>query len=275
MLQKLVFMLYNLFGDYMQYSELITNKYYQSLNPYDFGFEDCRPSHHFGPAVRPHWLLHYIVSGFGTFIKDGKTYKLGPGQMFIIEPGETTYYEADINKPWNYIWVGFTTEAELPVELPAVLTAPELGKVFEAMKKCSKMGNGKEAYLSGKIWELFAMILAQTKQNEDWLDMAISFMNTNSHNKITIAEIADKVGFDRCYFSTAFKKRKGISPQRFLLNLRMEKAASMMLNSKVKPSVAAVSVGYDDIFVFSKAFKKHFGVSPRSYIAAMSNKEEL
>ena len=149
--------------------------------------------------------------------------------------------------------------------MPDVITAPELGTLFESMKLCSKMSNGKEAYLSAKIWEMFSILLEQTKQSNDWTDAAISFMNNNYHNPINITEIAKRIGFDRSYFSSAFKKKIGISPQQYLLNLRMEKAAELMLKSGVKPSVAAASVGYDDLFVFSKAFKKHFGVSPRGY----------
>ncbi|MBQ3549479.1 MAG: AraC family transcriptional regulator [Clostridia bacterium] len=249
----------------MQYRELVFNKGYSGFNPYDFGFEDCEPSHHYGPAVRPHWLLHYIISGFGYFEIDGKHYELSPGQIFVIPPGVTTYYQADAKKPWNYIWVGFTTKEELPVKLPDIFTAPELGSVFESMKQCMKMKSGKEAFLSGKIWELFAVLLEQTKQSADWIDIAINFMHNNYHRKLSITDIADKVGFDRSYFSSAFKKRMGMSPQSFLIKLRMEKAATLMLKSDVKPSIAAVSVGYDDIFVFSKAFKKHFGIPPREF----------
>lgn len=249
----------------MQYTELLIDKNYDSFNPVDFGYHDCKPSHHFGPAVRQYWLLHYVTSGFGRFEKEGKVYHLQPGQIFVIPPHVTTYYEADSKRPWVYIWIGFTAENSLPIDLPDVITAPELGTLFESMKLCSKMSNGKEAYLSAKIWEMFSILLEQTKQSNDWTDAAISFMNNNYHNPINITEIAKRIGFDRSYFSSAFKKKIGISPQQYLLNLRMEKAAELMLKSGVKPSVAAASVGYDDLFVFSKAFKKHFGVSPRGY----------
>lgn len=275
MLQKLVILLYNVIGDVMEYREIVFNKGYSGFNPYDFGFEDCKPSHHYGPAVRPHWLLHYVISGFGFFEIDGKHYDIGPGQIFVIPPGVTTYYEADAKKPWRYIWVGFTTKDELPVKLPEIITAPELGEVFESMKQCSKMKSGKEAFLSGKIWELFALLLEQTKQSADWIDIAINFMQNNYHNKISITDVADKVGFDRSYFSSAFKKRMGMSPQSFLIKLRMEKAATLMLKSGIKPSIAATSVGYDDIFVFSKAFKKHFGVSPREFAKRADTAKEF
>lgn len=250
----------------MQYSELLINRNYDSFNVVDFGYENCEPMHHFGPAVRDYCLMHYVTSGFGRFEIEGRVYNLKPGQIFVIPKGVTTYYEADYKKPWNYIWIGFTSNTELPMELPDIITSPELGMLFESMKQCSKMNNGKEAFLSAKVWEMFGILLERTSKSNDWIDAAVSFMNNNYHYRINITDVAEKIGFDRSYFSSAFKNKMGITPQQYLLNIRMEKAADLMLKSGVKPSVAAISVGYEDMFVFSKAFKRHFGVSPREYI---------
>lgn len=52
--------------------EIIINQNYSGLNPVQFGSEKCRSGWAYGPYVRTFWLLHYIVSGFGTFERDGK-----------------------------------------------------------------------------------------------------------------------------------------------------------------------------------------------------------
>lgn len=250
----------------MQVEELILNRNYAGFNIVNCGSEECKPLHHFGPAVRQHWLLHYVTSGFGRFEKDGEIYHLQPGQMFVIPPYITTYYEADIDHPWTYIWIGFKADDKLPVELPDILTVPELGTLFESFKQCSGLNNGKEAFLLSKVWEMFSILLEKSDKKSDWIDIALDFINNNYHNKISITDIADKVCFERSYFSSAFKKKMRISPQQYLFKLRMEKAADLIKNGGVKPSVAAFSVGYDDLFLFSKSFKRHFGLSPREYI---------
>ncbi len=249
----------------MVHSELIKYKKFSGINPCDFGYEICDPSHHFGPAVRENWLLHYVVSGFGRFEKEGKVFELTPGQIFVIPPGVTTYYEADAKHPWTYIWIGFTATDELPIKIPTVITAPELGEIFEDMKRCSEFESGKEEFLLSKIWEMFSILQKNAQTADEWINNAINYIHQNYHNPITVSDIVDVIGFDRCYFSSIFKKKTGLSPSRYLMKLRMEKAATLMLKSGVKPSVAANSVGYDDIFTFSKVFKKHFGVSPRYY----------
>ena len=71
------------------------------------GREDCIKGWKFGPYVRESYVVHMVKKGKGTFTIAGKTYELGPGQAFIIRPGEETTYRADDDDPWSYMWVGF------------------------------------------------------------------------------------------------------------------------------------------------------------------------
>ena len=70
------------------------------------GREICEAGHTYGPAVRQEYLLHYVISGKGTFTADGKTTELGAHDAFLIMPEETTVYRADAKEPWSYVWAG-------------------------------------------------------------------------------------------------------------------------------------------------------------------------
>ena len=69
------------------------------------GREDCIKGWKFGPYVRESYVIHMVKKGKGTFTIAGKTYELGPGQAFIIRPGEETTYRADDDDPWSYMWM--------------------------------------------------------------------------------------------------------------------------------------------------------------------------
>lgn len=251
----------------MTVSEIIIDAHYDGLNPVQLGHEKCSPRHSYGPAVRTHWLLHYIVSGCGIFVKDGKTHQVNPGDVFVIAPYEETYYEADAVNPWNYIWIGFTAETlPCPLEKPVIHNAA-LGKVFSEALQCKNMNLGKSAYLSAKLWELFSYLLDSNNTQSNYIDKAINCMNLEYPNGITVSEIADRLNLNRSYFSALFKEKMGVSPQIYLNNLRMERAADLMVTYQKTPTVAASSTGYTDIYNFSKMFKRHFGISPRAYIA--------
>ena len=65
------------------------------------GYEACQPFHSYGPAVRPNYVIHYIISGKGIFTIGNRTYRLTAGQGFFLMPNVRTYYEADADDPWT------------------------------------------------------------------------------------------------------------------------------------------------------------------------------
>ena len=91
---------------------IFSNENLIDLNMYQFGREDCEPSHMFGPAKRNHYLFHYIISGNGILYSDDErgntqTYKLHENQGFMIFPNQITTYVANDIHPWHYIWIEF------------------------------------------------------------------------------------------------------------------------------------------------------------------------
>ena len=248
------------------YDIIVSDKGYGGLNPMQFGYEECEKTQSYGPATRTHWLIHFVESGFGIFRIGEKEYKIGPGEMFIIPPYVETYYQADSSNPWSYIWIGFTTKRDLPAELSDVIRCPQAIKVFTEMKKSAGLENGRSAFLSAKLWELFTLLLETQNNKTNYVDKALDCIHSEYMYDLTIEKIAKRLGLDHSYFSSLFRKKLGVSPKQYLFTYRMNVAASLMIDKGISVSVAAYSVGYEDICNFSKMFKKHFGVSPREYV---------
>jgi len=255
----------------MNLSELIINEHYCGLNPVQLGQEKCEPGHSFGPAVRTHWLLHYVVSGCGRFVKGGETYLVRPGQTFVIAPYEETYYEADMVNPWHYIWIGFTGEPPYPLDM-AVLHAPGIGDIFTDALTCSELNRGKSAFLAGKLWQMFAYLLEEQASNYDYVQQAIHCMKLEYADGIRVSDIAARLNLNRSYFSTIFKEQTGKPPQEYLTVLRLEKAIELLVKHGKTPYVAAISTGYSDVYNFYRMFKRYTGCTPREYV--LRNKHE-
>ena len=71
------------------------------------GYEKCAPGHSFGPAVRGSFLIHIVLEGRGSYMVNQQTYRLGAGDGFLILPELQTFYKADDDDPWTYVWIGF------------------------------------------------------------------------------------------------------------------------------------------------------------------------
>ena len=261
----------------MMVSKVIMNKHYKEINPTVCGRENCARGHFYGPAVRGYWLLHFVVSGKGMFRTSRGEYSLGKNDIFIIRPHEITYYEADSDEPWEYVWIGFESSLDLPSRLTEndVLYAPFLAEIFRgavSARDVSEGGKGFEAFLCSKIWE----IVSRFEETEahlspvagDYVRAAVNMMENEYHSGITVEDIAERLHLNRSHFSTTFKRVTGRSPREYLMSLRMKKAAELLCIKGLGVTVTAASVGYPDVFSFSRAFKNRYGVSPSEYIKA-------
>ena len=101
---------------------------------------------------------------------------------------------------------------------------------------------------------------------------AKAYIDANYVNPITVETLADSLEINRSYFSTTFKREIGKSPQQYLVDVRLSKAAELMTEQGYSASAAALSSGYTDIFNFSKMFKRKYGLSPTAYAKAKAAK---
>lgn len=249
----------------MVHDIIIENKKMNRLNPLVFGYENCDKKHSYGPAIRTYWLFHYVVSGFGTFKTENKTYRVKPGEMFVISPYVESYYEADEKKPWSYIWIGFETDSDFPEKIGHVVHCPEAEDIFEKMKSCDEY-SGRNEFLCARLWDLFALLMGKDdEENKDYVKFAVEYIKAEYMNDITVEQIAKELNLERTYFSMLFKRKTGVSPKQYIVEHRMNVAAMILEKGGASVAVAAHSVGYGDTFAFSKMFKKFFGISPKNY----------
>jgi len=254
------------------------------LMVYHYGYEKCKSQHNW-TGVRDHYLIHYIASGKGTFIYNNKTYHLRAGHGFLICPNILSYYEADKEEPWEYYWVGFQgrkaqhylNQLNLSNHQPTFDCQPNdsIAMVVKEMIESKSVLDGRELVLSGLLYHFFAKIKQNKRSSislhnkknysEIYVKKAIDFVEKNYSRKISVEDIADYVGINRKYLSSLFKEIMHTSPQRFLINYRMNKACVLLAQNLLAISHVAHSVGYDDPLLFSKMFKKYKGMSPTQY----------
>ena len=254
----------------MQRIITLVNKGLAHLNPRELGEEQCLPNFKMGPSYRPYYLLHYIFSGAGVFRINNTDHKASEGQLCILRPYEVMNYYADPNDPWHYCWVGFECTLDIPaLKTLTLLELPQARHIFDSLKNADLIEYDREYYVCAKLYELitvFQQMSAHVKnQPVDFIFKVKHYIDANYHRPITMEQLAESMEVSRSYFSTAFRKYVGRSPQQYLIDVRLEHAAELLVNEGCKVNQAAFQSGYTDVYTFSRMFKKKYGVSPKVY----------
>lgn len=250
------------------------------------GIQDCHSGHAFGPTERTDYLVHIVASGKGIFTKGGKTYSLKANDVFLICPGEVTYYEADSQEPWSYIWFGFNglkaeaalRYAGLSLEKP-IAVIPDItpyrtavSGILDACQLTYSNEFRREAYLYSLVAQLGEDLHDDSDTSREfsysfdtYVNHALDYIENNYFRNIKISDIANYIGINRSYLTSCFKKSMNMSPHRYLLEYRMKKAENLLLATGKSINQIALEVGYEDSLAFSKVFKNYTGQSPKSY----------
>jgi AraC-like DNA-binding protein len=99
--------------------------------------------------------------------------------------------------------------------------------------------------------------------SEPWKIDILDFMNENYMYELSMEEIAQFTGRSLSTFKRDFEKISSLTPQKWLINKRLETALHMLQNENKKVSEVYVNVGFKNVTHFYAAFKKQYGFSPK------------
>ena len=93
-----------------------------------------------------------------------------------------------------------------------------------------------------------------------------NYINQNFDKDISITQLSNKFFISASYLNLIFKKRFNTTINKFIIDLRMEKALDL-INNKKDFTLLQISqlVGYKDFYYFSRIFKKIYGKAPSFY----------
>ena len=244
---------------YSQKNLFLTDRSLSDLNPLIAGEHFCPPKHSFGPAVRGYTLLHYVVSGKGTFYARDQVFSVEAGQVFLIRPGEVTTYTADAQDPWHYRWIGFNGNLSPAFsQLPAVFPVEEH---FFRLDQFSIDPGVTEYRLAAALMELYASLFTKESHGNPHVRRVENYIRSQYMQPLRVDGIAKELCLDRRYLVRLFKEHTGCTIQEFLIRVRLE-AAMEHLRHGASVKEAAALCGYEDVANFTKMFTRHYGIPP-------------
>lgn len=213
-----------------------------------------------------------------------QTYQIKSGQGFMLFPGQISTYVADKNLPWEYAWLEFDgLKVREMIEIAGITKDSPIyhanskdlrQNMMEEMLYIVKNADKSPLHLIGHLYLFLdymtrsaeTMRLKQGGRLRDfYIKEALSFIEQNFQNDISVEDIAAFCGLNRSYFGKIFHDTIGKSPQEFLMSYRMQKATELLKLTQLSIGDIGNAVGYPNQLHFSRAFKNVYGVSPREW----------
>jgi AraC-like DNA-binding protein len=105
----------------------------------------------------------------------------------------------------------------------------------------------------------------QQRVSQDRVDRVIAILKKNLAEPPTLEALGTQVGCSSFYLSRIFSQQMGKTISQYLRQLRMERAAELLRDSKLNVTQVAMEVGYSSSSHFSVAFHETFGCCPGLY----------
>lgn len=239
--------------------------------------ENLEPGVTYGPVIRDIYILECCTSGYGAVVINRKEFPVGPGDCYVLLPGDVVIHKTAEVNPRSGVWCAVNglqvgkalSLAGITSENPFVrpeLFGEILALVEEAMAMKKDPDPGVEFRRLACLYRILGILLRDSTESDrdSVIQKAVGMMEARYHESLSVEEIAASVGLERSYFSTFFKERTGYSPHRYLNRLRIQKACMLMEGNRASVADAAEYVGLDPQN-FARLFKKEMGVTPLKY----------
>lgn len=228
------------------------------------------------PHFHRNFEIIYVFSGRIDAVIGGKPLTLTAGDMALCLSNEIHEYKTmGSSRSWVTVFSknfvpefdrktkGKTADRSLVVLSQSVKTflkeqfLKEDTKDFYLISACLSLICGeflKCAQISEKQGKEFSLINDVT-----------DYMNENYKKPLRLADVAEALGYERCYFSKLFKNIFGVGFNDYLTTLRVGAAAKELTHTARLITDIAFDSGFQSVRSFNDIFKKRTGMTPMQY----------
>lgn len=165
------------------------------------------------------------------------------------------------------------TESYLLPELPTVFVPVHKEQCLKLMQLLSIYSTNRHSdIIHSIIMEFLCLVAADAygllhEEHSVPYDFAYvcSYMQNHYSTNLTSRQLASLIHLNESYFIREFKKQIGTTPMRYLLEIRMDNAKLLLLNTELPINEIAIRCGFCDASYFTYLFKKSFQMTPRGY----------
>ena len=225
--------------------------------------------------------------------------------LLLFKGGERdmrkSFYEIakDFNKIYMYVALLFqkyqnkTTYSQLYVKFVfstlyhAIITEfgecseDEISLYIDKLYRCSDLLDLK-SILQNTLQEFEKREESSGDAGHD-IDLVKKYIEKHYQEELNLYSLAEKVYLSPSYLCARFKRITGFGINKYIKNVRMERAEQLVVDTNMKIIDICEQVGYHNLSYFCQSYKEHFGKTPEKYRqhnvkedrGAGKNKEEI
>ena len=244
-------------------------------------------NHHFKPHAHDHYVIGIVEAGVQSFQHKREKLVTVPGKIIMINPDEVHTGEAEIE-------TGFTYRALYP-------TVPMMQSVGEQLgikhRRIPYFGSGvvydrdlfarlqqfhhrsEQGGDTMQLETLWLMILADliqrhtkpapnsphTHQTRREIHVACDYIHAHFAENLSLSDVAAQAHMSSFHFARMFRQQMGITPHKYLENVRIKEAERLLLRGQPIADVA-YATGFSSQSHLTRTFKRFMGVSPGQFM---------
>lgn len=246
-----------LYTVFLLYSNFKKDTWYSHIN-----YENC--------------AVEIPLEGNLRLIQAERSVIISPGSAYIIHKGSDCILETGPAGFCRKVSVAFDGELLLPLLIKLHLiektdfqlnSLSECKKLIEKLKLFSECASASDFFeMSALTYRLILELAGEiTESQPESLTRALSIMNQNIANALTVKGIAAELKISQMTLNRLFLTHLNKSPKQYFLEQKIRKACALLKNTSLPVKAIAEQIGYKDSAQFIREFRKTMDRTPRKY----------
>ena len=232
---------------------------------------------------RNDYQMLYIKKGYGHFLIKGKMQKVTAPSIVLYKPHERQNYIYEKNKNAYVFWIHFSVSMvehylnKYRINYPLM----KLSREFPLYEACVnrllvEIQSEFSADICGALLHTLLIDLSRvysqtpneasrSANSTDMLSLMHELMQRTFAEDHTVKHYADMCDLTEIHFIKIFREKFGITPHRYIIHLRIDKASQLLMETTLSVQAIANSVGFENAFYFSRLFKSITNLTPTEF----------
>ena len=219
----------------------------------------------FHMSKRKTYGLSFCIRGQITYTMNEKAYVAVPGVAVLLPKGGT--YTLSGDKEGIFPLINFDAENFDCKEI-AILSLSDPAACLQKFDLLRDLSLRKEHRLKqySIFYDILSLISPEKKQKSTILEPALRHIDENLHRTdLSNTSLAQQLGISEVYLRKLFATHCGRSPKQYILDVRIQKAKKMLLDTPYTVTTISELCGFTSLYHFCRIFKQRTGFSPTQF----------